>query len=127
MQEILLVGLGSFIGGIARYLLTGVTLRILSQPQFPFGTLLVNLIGCFLIGVLGSLADRGEFLTPNTKLLILTGMLGGFTTFSAFAYESLVLSKSGNMTSTILYVATSVVLCLLACSLGAKVSNFSSL
>jgi fluoride exporter len=87
MKIILAIGTGSFIGGVLRYLLSQfVQTKFLST--FPFGTLTVNIIGCFLIGLVFGLTDRGN-LTQEWRLFLATGLLGGFTTFSAFSIESL--------------------------------------
>lgn len=89
-QQILLVGLGGCIGSVARYLVaTWVQSR--SGSLFPFGTLAVNVLGCLVIGALMALAVERESLSPNLRLLLVTGVLGGFTTFSAFGYETLAL------------------------------------
>jgi CrcB protein len=89
-QQILLVGLGGCIGSVARYLVaTWVQSR--SGSLFPFGTLAVNVLGCLAIGALMALAVERESLSPNLRLLLVTGVLGGFTTFSAFGYETLAL------------------------------------
>ena len=101
------VALGGAIGAVLRYL-TGLALA------FPFGTLAVNIIGSFLIGVLWlALADRG----PWAPLLI-TGILGGFTTFSAFSLDTLRLVETGRAPMAALYVLASVTLSLGACALG---------
>lgn len=90
-QQILLVGLGGCIGSVARYLVsTWVQSR--SASLFPFGTLAVNVLGCLLIGALMGLSVERESLSPNLRLLLVTGVLGGFTTFSAFGYETLALA-----------------------------------
>ncbi|MFO7924602.1 MAG: fluoride efflux transporter CrcB [Bacteroidales bacterium] len=93
MKIILAIGTGSFIGGVLRYLLSQlVQTKFLST--FPFGTLTVNIIGCFLIGLVFGLTDRGN-LTQEWRLFLATGVLGGFTTFSAFSIESLSLFRDG--------------------------------
>ncbi len=80
---------------------------------FPYGTLTVNIIGCFLIGIVYGIAERSG-LSNEWRLFIATGILGGFTTFSAFSYESISLMRDGQAGSALLYVAFSVVLGLLA-------------
>jgi CrcB protein len=86
--KVLLVGCGGFLGSIARYLLGGAVHRLVQTPVFPFGTLLVNVTGCLAIGVLGSLADLRGILSPEARVFLLIGVLGGFTTFSSFGYET---------------------------------------
>jgi fluoride exporter len=87
MKNLLLVMLGGGIGAATRY---GVNLLAARAwgPYFPWGTLTVNLTGCFLIGLLVALADRGRFLTPEMRLLLITGFLGAMTTFSTFSLET---------------------------------------
>ncbi|HYF32209.1 MAG TPA: fluoride efflux transporter CrcB [Chitinophagaceae bacterium] len=108
MKLILLVGLGSFIGGILRYLLSS-SIQLKAAATFPYGTFAVNLIGCFLIGCLYGFSEKWN-LNMETKLLLTTGLLGGFTTFSAFSFESYQLIKAGHLTMAITYLAGSVVL-----------------
>ncbi len=108
-QNILIVGIGGAIGSIARFLLSKLVYDI--HPQvFPFGTFLVNLSGCFLIGVFYALAAKGNILSAELRLLLTTGLCGGFTTFSAFAYENIVLLKLGHFTFSFIYAAASVIL-----------------
>ncbi|MEK7485507.1 MAG: fluoride efflux transporter CrcB [Planctomycetota bacterium] len=96
MIPILLVGLGGFLGAILRYLIsTG--LQKWTSSTFPYGTLTVNLLGCFLIGILMFLAQEKQTLSPSYRLLLVTGFLGGFTTFSAFGYESMRLFWEGQV------------------------------
>lgn len=106
------VALGGAIGAVLRYL-TGLAIA------FPFGTLAVNVAGSFVIGVLWVLlADRG----PWSSLLI-TGILGGFTTFSAFSLDTLRLVEAGRIPAAGLYVLASVALSLLACALGSTITK----
>ena len=93
MRELLLVGSGGFIGSVARFLLTGVVTQGSASSRFPFGTLAVNAVGCLVIGVLSGMAEQTGAFTPNTRLLLFTGVLGGFTTFSAFAFETWFLGR----------------------------------
>ena len=94
MKNLLLVMLGGSLGAASRY---GVNLMAARAwgPYFPWGTLMVNLAGCFLIGLLFSLADRGRFLTPEMRLLLITGFLGAMTTFSTFSLESVNAVRAG--------------------------------
>ena len=121
---ILLVGMGSFIGGICRYLLSMLVQSKFSS-SFPYGTLLVNLTGCLLIGILFGFFDRNQ-VSHEWRLLFITGVLGGFTTFSAFSVETYNLIKSGNYGSAILYVALSVILGISLTFLGAWIIKTSS-
>jgi len=84
----LFIMIGGGAGAVFRYGTTLFCVRIFG-PVFPVGTLLVNLIGCFLIGIAMGLADRGTWMTPGVRLFFVTGFLGGFTTFSSYAWETL--------------------------------------
>lgn len=119
MKLVLLVGIGSFVGGILRYLLS-LTINERIVSNFPYGTLAVNLAGCFLIGCLFSIADRWQVNT-EMRLLLITGLLGGFTTFSAFSAETVALMRTGHAAIAITYVAASVVLGIALTFMGALV------
>jgi CrcB protein len=116
MKILLLIGTGSFIGGISRYLLSQfVRTKLLSS--FPFGTLAVNIIGCLLIGFLLGLSDKGT-LAQGWRLFLITGVLGGFTTFSAFSGETVSLLKDGQFWYAAAYVSASLFLGLTATYIG---------
>ena len=93
LTQIAFVGLGGFLGSIGRYLLSLLVTQWSGTSRFPVATLLVNVIGCLAIGALSGFATRSEFLTPALRLFLITGLLGGFTTFSAFGYETFLLGK----------------------------------
>jgi|SRR5690606_798259 len=116
MKILLLIGSGSFIGGVLRYLLSQF-IQNKTLAAFPFGTLMVNIAGCFFIGLIIGLMDRESFAT-EWRFFLVTGLLGGFTTFSAFSMESVNLLRSGEISYAIIYVVLSVVLGILA-TLGA--------
>jgi CrcB protein len=88
MIAIVLVGIGSFIGGVLRYGLSSWVYKALDNPWFPYGTLVVNTLGCLVIGWLAGLAEARAFFTSEVRLFIFVGILGGFTTFSSFALET---------------------------------------
>ena len=83
MFNILFVGVGGFIGSVLRYAVAGWVQQLSRSLDFPYGTLMVNLIGCFVIGFLGELAEARGIFASETRLLIFIGLLGGFTTFSS--------------------------------------------
>ena len=116
MKIILAIGAGSFIGGTCRYLLSQFIQTRTTIP-FPFATLTVNIIGCLLIGVVFGLGAKGG-MTPEWRLFLATGVLGGFTTFSAFSYETVHMLQNGQISNAILYILASVLLGLLATFLG---------
>ncbi|QHL89149.1 fluoride efflux transporter CrcB [Nibribacter ruber] len=111
MKIIVAIGLGSFIGGVGRYLLSQL-IQVKGAVAFPIGTLGVNLLGCFLIGVVFGLAEKGN-LSQEWRLFLATGVLGGFTTFSAFSYETVSLLRAGQFGYAVTYVAASILLGLL--------------
>jgi len=122
MKIIFAIGLGSFIGGVLRYLLSQfVQLKIVSA--FPFGTFIVNVIGCFFIGLVFGLAEKGN-LTNEWRLFLITGVLGGFTTFSAFSNETVALIREGNLWYASSYVASSIGIGLLATFLGISIAKW---
>lgn len=112
MKIVLLVGLGSFIGGISRYLVTlFVQNKILST--FPYGTMAVNIIGCFLIGTIYALSERGNW-NPEWRIFLATGVMGGFTTFSSFSNETVSMLRDAEYWPAFTYVALSVIIGLAA-------------
>lgn len=94
VKNIALVMCGGSLGAASRYVVSLLAANAWGT-HFPWGTLLVNLIGCFLIGLIFSLADRIWFLTPGVRLLLVTGFLGGMTTFSSYAMETVSAGLSG--------------------------------
>ena len=118
--NILLVGLGGFAGAVARYLLGGWVLHHTLSAKFPWSTFAVNLLGCLIIGLLSGLAERLDWFSPSMRLLLLTGLLGGFTTFSAFGLETVHLLRRGELWIAGAYVLASVLACIFAVWLGMK-------
>jgi fluoride exporter len=113
LRSVLLVGAGGFIGSVFRYLVQITAARIF-PVSFPVGTFLVNILGCFIIGVVIALGDKGNILTSDLRLFLAVGLCGGFTTFSAFSADNLLLLKDGTMGLLLLNVFASVLLGLLA-------------
>ncbi|NLO80648.1 MAG: fluoride efflux transporter CrcB [Xanthomonadaceae bacterium] len=120
MQNALLVGLGGFLGAIARYSLSSLALYWAGEGRFPFGTFTVNVLGCLLAGLLAGAAERYAVVSPEVRLLLFTGLLGGFTTFSAFGLEVMSLMRRGETGMAALYVGGSVVLGIAAVWLGLR-------
>jgi CrcB protein len=119
MKELLFVCIGSFFGGVARYLV-GKAVQSWVIVSFPWGTMAVNVIGCSLIGLLSGLSLGGH-ITPTTKLVLVRGFCGGFTTFSTFMNENLLLGRDGTMLSAVLYTLFSLVLGLIAVIIGYQI------
>jgi CrcB protein len=116
MRQIILVGVGSFLGGIARYISTLVINQKLNT-DFPYATLSINIFGCLLIGIVYGIFEK-SIITSDWKLFLATGICGGFTTFSAFSNESLDLLKQGNTLGMLTYIGVSILFGLIAPYLG---------
>ena len=117
LKAILVVGSGSFVGGALRYLVS-TAMKGIQGGSFPWGTLLVNLLGCLLIGLLCGVFTRLSLAQSNWNLLLVTGLCGGFTTFSTFSNEGLALLQGGNISAFLLYVLGSVAGGILLVALG---------
>ena len=117
LRNILLVAIGGAIGSVCRYLLSGINVA-----SWPWGTFAVNILGSLFIGLLVGLISKG-IVSPEIKLLLITGFCGGFTTFSTFANESFSMMKAGDALQMALYLAASVVIGILAVWLGMNVSD----
>lgn len=126
MKAVLLVALGGALGSVARFKLSGWVLHQLPNWRFPVGTLAVNLIGCFIAGLLAGLAVRQDVFTAEARLFLFTGLLGGFTTFSAFGLETLLLLKRGEAGVALTNVVVSVVVGLLVAWLGYELTARSA-
>lgn len=118
MLECLVVGIGGFIGAVCRYLIGLIPLK--EGTIFPIKTLIVNILGCFIIGIIAALAAKNNSLNPKIILFLKVGICGGFTTFSSFALETSDLMKSGNIDISLFYIILSIVLGLLAVFAGQK-------
>tara|TARA_Y100000758_G_C16040250_1_gene417903 strand:- start:923 stop:1291 length:369 start_codon:yes stop_codon:yes gene_type:complete len=122
VKEIIFVGVGGFIGATLRYMISSWSIKF-SQYGFPLGTFLVNIIGCIMIGiVIGINFDKNINIIPVKEFLII-GILGGFTTFSAFGLESFEMLKTGQLKMAVLYIFASVVIGLLGVSIGTIISK----
>jgi CrcB protein len=120
MKPFILIGLGSAAGGICRYL-AQVYVGKYVTITYPMGTFIVNLTGCFVIGLLYGLSSKFAWMTMEWRLLLITGVCGGYTTFSSFSYESISLFRQGNYLYFLLYAGGSMVLGLLATVAGLSV------
>ncbi len=95
MLELIAVGIGGFVGAILRFLTSTWVQRTWGQTGFPAGTLTVNVVGCLIMGLLGGLAEHRNLFNPHVRLIVFLGILGSFTTFSAFGYETLLMLRDG--------------------------------
>ena len=122
MRNLLLVGGGGFLGSVARYYITGWATQLSHAGRFPVGTLAVNVTGCLLIGFLAGLAEHAHLLSPPTRLFLLTGLLGGYTTYSAFAYETYFLGREHLALAALANVALQLLLGFGAVLVGSRIS-----
>ena len=118
-MDYLWVALGSALGGVARYWCSGIAARLIGET-FPFGTLIVNVVGSFIIGAFVALTDPGgPFLVPSSaRIFVTVGLCGGYTTFSSFSLQTMSLFNDGEWALALANIAASVVLCLAAVWLG---------
>ena len=124
MFSAICVGIGGFIGACLRYCFT---IIFPSNWDFPLNTLLINIIGSFIIGVIFAMSENTSYMSPNSKLFLQTGICGGFTTFSTFSLETFNLLEKGNYFLGGLYIITSVLFCLIAVMIGKSlISHFTS-
>jgi CrcB protein len=121
--QLLLVGMGGFIGSSLRYALSIGVQRLAPTSFFPYGTMTVNVMGCFCIGLLAGLIESRQSLDPGLVLFLMVGVLGGFTTFSAYALESLVLAESGMLLKALANTALQVVVGLFAAWVGLLITR----
>ena len=112
MGKLLLAGVGGFLGSILRYSVSGFVQGLSRSIDFPYGTLAVNLLGCLAIGFLSQLAEARGIFNAETRTLVFIGVLGGFTTFSAFGNETINLWREGESLLAVTNVAAHLVLCL---------------
>ncbi len=119
-KQILMVAIGGAVGSVARYKLGGVVLHHTQPWNFPLSTFFVNVLGCLVIGVLAGLVEHHDSFSTQARLFLFTGLLGGFTTFSAFGYETFFLLRRGLIATSMLYVGLSVVCGLAAVFVGFK-------
>jgi CrcB protein len=122
MEKVLIAGAGGFLGTTVRYALGGVVYRFL-PTSFPYATFLINVTGCFFIGLLGVIAEERLGLSPGARVFWMTGVLGGYTTFSTFGYETVMLLREGSHAAGVVNVMGQVGLGLLAVGLGAATAR----
>ena len=122
MERVLLIALGGAIGTVARYVTSLIALRWFG-PEFPYGTLIVNLSGAFLIGLVQELGAEAAVVSDNTRLFLTTGMMGGLTTYSTFSYETVRLMEANAWAQAWLNVVLTTAICLGLCFLGIVVGR----
>ncbi|MCR5077053.1 MAG: fluoride efflux transporter CrcB [Prevotella sp.] len=121
IRDILLVGIGSFVGGSLRMVISKYV-QLAVAGSFPLGTMVVNVVGCFLIGLLSALPAGNGGISPAVRLLLTTGFCGGFTTFSTFMNENVTLAKGDGFTLSLLYTLASLALGFIAVLAGRQMA-----
>jgi CrcB protein len=123
LTQALYVGAGGFLGAILRFALGGAVHRLVPMSTFPWGTLAVNTLGCLLIGFLAGVAEARQVIGPELRLFLLIGLLGGFTTFSTFGFETMALMRSATHMQAMMNIASQVILGLFAVWGGLSLSR----
>ena len=123
MLKYLLIGTGGFIGSILRYLTSVNAYKILGE-KFPYGTFIVNALGCLLIGFIAEISENRFLISSEVRTFLMIGFLGGYTTFSTFGYETFTLLQDKDYTTAILNILLSVVVCITAVWIGALIAKF---
>jgi len=122
-MRLIYIGIGGFIGAILRYAIGGWMHKVVNQPWLPVGTFAVNMIGCFFIGLLMGMVETRQFLRPEMRLLLITGLLGSLTTFSTFAYESFSLLRDGQSLAALLNIGGQLLIGLFAVMIGVALAR----
>ncbi len=118
LRTVIIVGAGGFVGTVGRYLATGWAQQASPFSTFPVGTMTVNLLGCFLIGLIGAGIEQRQLFGHDARLFLLIGVLGGFTTFSSFAFETLSMAREAAFLRAVINIAAQVILGLASAWLG---------
>lgn len=113
LKILVIIGTGSFLGGISRFLTSRFVQNTIIS-SFPYGTFVVNILGCFLVGLFYGISERGNIMNAEWRMFLTVGFCGGFTTFSTFANENVALLKDGNILYFALYASLSVFIGILA-------------
>ncbi len=122
MKQLIIIGLGGFLGSIFRFLVSKLNLSV-HFLSIPVGTFTVNIIGSLVIGFIAGIAMKSEIISPDLRLFLMVGICGGFTTFSSFTIENMTLLQNGQYLTAIIYTLSSVFFGILAVYLGYVLSN----
>lgn len=122
IRTLLLIGTGGFLGSISRFLVSRLFQNSIASA-FPYGTFLVNISGCFLIGIIYGISERSTIFDSGWKMFLTVGFCGGFTTFSTFANENLAFLRDGDFYHFILYTGLSVFLGITATFVGVLITK----
>lgn len=124
MTNFLIVGLGGALGSMGRYGLLLFVEKTFSHPWFPYATLSSNIVGCILIGLLRGLNENKGYFSDDVALFLFIGVLGGFTTFSAFGFETFKIANEGHIVGAVINVAVQLTVCLLGVVVGYSLSKY---
>lgn len=122
MLKYLIIGTGGFIGSVLRYW-TSVNAYKIFGEKFPYGTFIVNVIGCLLIGFIAEISENRFLITPEVRTFLMIGFLGGYTTFSTFGYETFMLLQDKDYLTASLNIFLSVIVCLASVWIGALIAK----
>ncbi len=122
MRELIYIFIGSGLGGLARFGF-GKWINSFHSNEFPFGTFIVNILACFVLGFIVGFADNKQLISPQIRLFWIVGFCGGFSTFSTFGNETRLLLQNNNYSTGISYVLASIIICLLAIHFGLFLSS----
>ena len=122
MLKYILIGTGGFIGSVLRYW-TSVNAYKIFGEKFPYGTFIVNVIGCLLIGFIAEISENRFLITPEVRTFLMIGFLGGYTTFSTFGYETFMLLQDKDYLTASLNIFLSVIVCLASVWIGALIAK----
>ena len=123
MDRVVLVAVGGGIGSVLRFLTAGMAARWLGL-DFPYGTLIVNVVGSFLIGLVQALAEQAAVLPESARLFLSAGVMGGFTTYSAFSYETIRLVELDAVGRALANIVATTLVCLAVCVLGLATGRY---
>lgn len=122
MLKYLLIGAGGFIGSVLRYW-TSVNAYKIFGEEFPYGTFVVNTLGCLLIGFIAEISENRFLVSPEIRIFLMIGFLGGYTTFSTFGYETFVLLQDKDYLTAFLNILLSVAICLASVWIGTLIAK----
>ncbi|MCE5193872.1 MAG: fluoride efflux transporter CrcB [Nitrospiraceae bacterium] len=118
MHKLIIIGAGGFIGAILRYIISGNVQMLSKSISFPYGTFVVNVIGCFFIGLFSQLSETKGLFSDSTRAFVFVGILGGFTTFSAFSNETFNLFRDRETALALINIFGQVIICFVSVWLG---------
>ena len=125
MLKYILIGTGGFIGSVLRYW-TSVNAYKIFGEKFPYGTFIVNVIGCLLIGFIAEISENRFLITPEVRTFLMIGFLGGYTTFSTFGYETFLLLQDKDYITAFSNILFSVILCIASVWMELSLQNYFS-